>query len=451
MVSQRRRSGRRALSLWMNGEMVGTWSKTTSDVDVLSYEESWINSPKARPLSLTLPFLPGNGDHRGAHVEAWFENLLPDSREILARVARRFGVTNNTRSLLAEIGRDCVGAVQILPADEVPVDLGKLELEPLTSADVARTLRGVTGAAPMNLEGRSDDEFRISVAGAQEKTALLRLNGSWYRPRGITPTTHIMKLPLGLVGNMRFDLEHSIANEWLCLHLLDALGFDVAPTEMATFSDEISTERVHVVERFDRQWRSDMNGITRLPQEDLCQATGTKPSLKYESEGGPGISKIIQLLRAGIAPEDDVRAFVLAQLAFWLLAAIDGHAKNYSLFLRRDGYTLTPLYDVLSAWPIIGHGANKLPIQKAKLAMAIRCKNRHYEIAKIATRHWKCLAEQAQVPFAEMEHLVQSVPAAIDTVQALLPTDFPESIWEAITTGLQKNAERFTLGIDAQP
>lgn len=451
MVSQRRRSGRRALSLWMNGEMVGTWSKTTSDVDVLSYEESWINSPKARPLSLTLPFLPGNGDHRGAHVEAWFENLLPDSREILARVARRFGVTNNTRSLLAEIGRDCVGAVQILPADEVPVDLGKLELEPLTSADVARTLRGVTGAAPMNLEGRSDDEFRISVAGAQEKTALLRLNGSWYRPRGITPTTHIMKLPLGLVGNMRFDLEHSIANEWLCLHLLDALGFDVAPTEMATFSDEISTERVLVVERFDRQWRSDMNGITRLPQEDLCQATGTKPSLKYESEGGPGISKIIQLLRAGIAPEDDVRAFVLAQLAFWLLAAIDGHAKNYSLFLRRDGYTLTPLYDVLSAWPIIGHGANKLPIQKAKLAMAIRCKNRHYEIAKIATRHWKCLAEQAQVPFAEMEHLVERVPAAIDTVQALLPTDFPESIWEAITTGLQKNAERFTLGIDAQP
>lgn len=78
---------------------------------------------------------------------------------------------------------------------------------------------------------------------------------------------------------------------------------------------------------------------------------------------------VVDVATAGIAPHEDVRTFVLTQLAFWLLAAIDGHAKNFSLFLRRDGYTLTPLYDVLSAWPIIGHGPNMLPIQKAKLEM----------------------------------------------------------------------------------
>lgn len=433
----------------MNGEMVGTWSKTTADVDVLSYEERWISSPRARPLSLTLPFLPGNEDHRGEHVAAWFENLLPDSSDILARIARRFGVRNTARSLLAEIGRDCVGAVQILPPDEAPVDTGRLEVDPLTAADVARTLRGVTSTAAMNLDDKAD-EFRFSVAGAQEKTALLRLDGRWYRPRGTTPTTHILKLPLGRVGNMRYDLEHSIANEWLCLQLLDALGFDVARVEMASFRDEISTERVLVVERFDRQWRSDKSGIIRLPQEDFCQATGTPPSQKYESDGGPGIHRIVQLLRAGVAPEEDVRTFVLSQLAFWLLAAIDGHAKNYSLFLRRDGYALTPLYDVLSAWPIIGHGRNTLPIQKAKLAMAIRCKNRHYEIARIATRHWKCLAEQTAVPLTAMERLVDSVPAAIEKAHTVLPTDFPESVWVAITDGLRQNAARFTSGIDAR-
>lgn len=449
MVKQRRRSGRKALSIWMNGEMVGTWSKTTADVDVLSYEGSWISSPRARPLSLTLPFLPGNEDHRGAHVESWFENLLPDSSDILKRIAGRFGVANNTRSLLAEIGRDCVGAVQILPPDEVPIDSGTLDIDPLTPGDVARTLRGVTSSVAFNLDDLSDDEFRISVAGAQEKTALLRLENRWYRPRGTTPTTHILKLPLGLVGNMRYDLEHSIANEWLCLQLLDALGFDVPSVEMATFSDDVSTERVLVVERFDRQWSTDSNGILRLPQEDFCQATGTTPNRKYESEGGPGISRIVQLLRAGIAPDEDVRTFVLAQLAFWLLAAIDGHAKNFSLFLRRDGYTLTPLYDVLSAWPIIGHGPNTLPIRKAKLAMAVQCKNRHYEIAKISTRHWGCLAEQTEVPFSDMETLVASVPGAIERAQATLPADFPESIWLAITDGLRHNAARFQRGINA--
>ncbi len=433
----------------MNGEMVGTWSRTAADVEVLAYAESWISSPRARPLSLTLPFLPGNEDHRGAHVGSWFENLLPDSSDMLKRIAGRFGVANNTRSLLAEVGRDCVGAVQILPLDEIPVASDTLDVAPLTEADVARTLRGVTSNAAFNLDDPSDDAFRISVAGAQEKTALLRLENRWYRTRGTTPTTHILKLPRGLVGNMRLDLEHSIANEWLCLQILKSLGFDVASAEMATFRDDVSTERALVVERFDREWRSDRKGLIRLPQEDLCQATGTTPHRKYESEGGPGIHSVVQLLRAGIAPQEDVRTFVLTQLAFWLLAAIDGHAKNFSLFLRRDGYTLTPLYDVLSAWPIIGHGPNTLPIQKAKLAMSIRCKNTHYEIARISTRHWRCLAERTEVAFSDMETLVANVPTAIEKAHAMLPADFPESVWLAITDGLRQNVARFQLGTEA--
>jgi serine/threonine-protein kinase HipA len=237
------------------------------------------------------------------------------------------GGRSSARQLLAEIGRDCVGAVQILPDDDAPVATKGLAADPLTTADVARVLRGVTSSTALRLVNDRDDDFRISMAGAQKKTALLRKDGQWYRPRGTTPTTHILKLPLGLVGNMRYDLEHSIANEWLCVHLLGALGFEVAHVEMAFFEDDVSTERALVVERFDRQWTDGERGLIRLPQEDLCQATGTAPDRKYESDGGPGIR-----------------------------TAIDGHAKNFSRFLRRDGYLLTPIYDVLSAWPINGVG-----------------------------------------------------------------------------------------------
>ncbi len=425
----------------MNGERVGTWAQTTAGVDQFSYDESWLASPRVRPLSITLPFLPGNEDHRGEHVTTWFANLLPDSGEILKRIASRFRVATDARSLLAEIGRDCVGAVQILPADEEPNERGSLEKDELTVADVARTLRSVTSSAALHFD---DEPFRISVAGAQEKTALLRLDNHWYRPGRTTPTTHILKLPLGLVGNMRFNLEDSVANEWVCLRFLRALGFDVANAEMAAFHDDVSTERVLIVERFDRQWTNDQRDIIRIPQEDFCQATATAPSKKYESDGGPGIADIVRILRSGINPEEDIRTFVLSQLAFWLLAAIDGHAKNFSLFLRRDGYTLTPLYDVISAWPIIGHGPTQLPIQKATLAMAVRCKHKHYDIDRIGSRHWRCLADQTQVPFAELQHLVQRVPAAIAETESDLPADFPEWVWGAIADGLRRNAERFS-------
>lgn len=444
-----RKAGRGALGVWMNNVRVGTWSRTAANVDVFTYDLAWTNDERGRPLSLTLPFLPGNGEHRGAHVANWFENLLPDSTEIRSRIARRFGVRGSARQLLAEIGRDCVGAVQILPDDDAPVATASINAEPLTTADVARALRGVTSSTALGLENDDEEDFRISVAGAQEKTALLRKGGQWYRPRGTTPTTHILKLPLGLVGNMRYDLEHSIANEWLCLQLLGALGFDVAHAEMATFEDDVGTERALVVERFDRAWTDGQRQLIRLPQEDLCQATGTAPDRKYESDGGPGIRTIVPLLKNGAAPADDVRTFVLSQLAFWLLAATDGHAKNFSLFLRRDGYLLTPLYDVLSAWPIIGVGPNRLPLQKAKLSMAVRCRNVHYEIDRILTRHWMCVADQSEVPFSEMVSLAEHVLGAIGQVSTMLPDAFPEQVWDAVTNGMRTNLDRFSRGIGA--
>lgn len=72
----------------------------------------------------------------------------------------------------------------------------------------------------------------------------------------------------------------------------------------------------------------------------------------------------------------DRATFALAQLAFWLLAATEGHAKNFSIRHRRGGrFHLAPLYGVLSAWPIIGRGANQLPYQRAKLARALGDQN----------------------------------------------------------------------------
>lgn len=223
-----RRSQTRALGLWMNGAFVGTWSLGAHGPDTLQYDFAWTRSEQGRPLSLSLPFMPGNEAHRGDTVRAYFENLLPDSQDIRERLARRYKTsTTDAFALLTEIGRDCVGALEILPPGETCTGPSPLQAAPLSEAQVARALRETTSTRSLGLLDDATD-LRISIAGAQEKTALLHHNGTWYLPRGSTPTTHIFKLPLGLVGGMQLDLRDSVENEWLCSLILKAFGLPVA-------------------------------------------------------------------------------------------------------------------------------------------------------------------------------------------------------------------------------
>ena len=425
----------------MNGQRVGVWFWTRTGTPGLRYDDTWWQSPNARPLSISLPLPAGGGDVMGSRVEHYFDNLLPDSKHIRERLRRRFG-TPSTRAadLLGAIGRDCVGAVQLMPAGEQPPPHDRIDGTPLTD-DQIETLLGDVTSDPMGESSLADD-FRISIAGAQEKTALLRIGQHWHLPKGATPTTHIFKLPLGLVGNMRADMSDSVENEWLCATLLTALGFEVARTDMALFGQK----KVLIVERFDRRWADGAHWIARLPQEDFCQATGTAGELKYENDGGPGIRAGLTLLAGGNNATADSLRFALAQLAFWLMAATDGHSKNFSIFLERGGgYRMTPLYDVLSAWPIMGTGPNQVHPRRAKLAMALRSKNTHYHLHEIRTRHWQTLAQQSGVPdaFDHMVALVLQVPDALDRVAAQLPAGFPQRVFKPIRAGMLAQAEKF--------
>ena len=429
------------LNVWMNGELVGVWSRTRTGGHRLTYEETWLHSLRRRSLSLSLPIGPSR-EISGASVSSYFENLLPENDNIRRRLSARFR-TRGTEAfeLLTAIGRDCVGAVQLLPPEMTPEGFDRIDGVPLNDAEVERLLRNVT-AEPLPGTNEDLDEFRISIAGAQEKTALLCQHGKWFRPRGATPTTHILKLPLGVVGGgLQLDMSESVENEWLCAEILRALGFSVAKTEMALFG----TQKVLVVERFDRQWM-DERWIARLPQEDFCQALAIPPDRKYESDGGPGIEDALKLLSGSASPNADREQFLLVQLAFWLLAATDGHAKNFSVFLNAgDSYRLTPLYDVLSAWPVIGRGANSLSPQKARLAMGLRTKNMHYRLREIRARHYRELAEKSGVPtvWDKMQALIENVPPSLAAVEKHLATDFPRILWERISNGMLSQADAF--------
>jgi serine/threonine-protein kinase HipA len=431
------------LAIWMNGERVGTWSVDRAS-HRLTYERTWLDSPRRRSLSLSLPITSAL-EIRGPVVARYFDNLLPDNEKIRERIARRYkAASTEAFELLQAVGRDCVGAVQLLPEGAEPRGWDEITSDPLNEHQVAEILRA-TPSEPVLGQHQDDDLFRISLAGAQEKTALLFTDKRWHRPHGSTPTTHILKLPLGLVGgSRRVDLSDSIENEWLCAQILYYLGLPVAVTELWRFEDQ----KALVVTRFDRSLQKDEHGqkwIARLPQEDFCQALGYPPSKKYEADGGPGIADCMRLL-AGSSDNGDRQSFALTQLAFWLMGATDGHAKNYSIFLERgDTYITTPLYDVLSIFPYVGDRANQFRWRKAGPALALRSKNVHWHFYDIGSRHWHALAMKYGGPavWEAMVRLVQSVVPALDEIGHTLPEDFPPHTWETISKGMRSQVERF--------
>ncbi len=432
----------------MNGELVGTWTVDRA-THAFVYAASWLASAKVRSLSQSLP-ITASREVRGDVVAHYFDNLPPDNDRIRARLNRRFKTkATDAFSLLAAIGRDCVGAVQLLPEDMTPARWNRVDCEPLDDGQIADILRAVpSDAGPGSLLQRDDDLFRISIAGAQEKTAFTHAGGRWCRPHGATPTTHIFKLPLGLVGgSRRVDLSDSVGNEWVCARIVSELGLPVAPTTMATFGDET----VLVVERFDRAWMDDGAWIARLPQEDFCQALGFSPRQKYEHDGGPGMAKCLQLLAGSADPQQDAMAFQLAQLSYWLMAATDGHAKNFSIFLQPgDSYVMTPLYDIVSMWPYFGTSPNRFNRRQAGLAIAIRSRNVHYRLDTIHARHWHQLAMKNGGPavWGAMVGLVGQVGHALAAVEARLPDGFPGRTWEAISNGMKAEADRFLIGAE---
>lgn len=381
-----RRRAHPPLTIFINNRLAGRLLKQASGAIEFRYDQSWLAWEHGFPISLSLPLR--ESPYTGEPVVAVFDNLLPDNADVRRRVAERTGAQgSDAYSLLERIGRDCVGAMQFLPDDVTLDGIQPVDGEPISDAEIEQMLANLA-QAPLGID--MEHEFRISVAGAQEKTALLFQDGQWLRPLGTTPTTHILKPQLGEIPTAfgMIDMADSVENEHYCLRLLEGFGLAVAKTEIATFG----ARKVLVVERFDRRWRSPTE-LLRLPQEDFCQALGIPSARKYQSHGGLGAVAILKLLGSSDNPLEDQAAFLKSQIIFWLIGATDGHAKNFSVFLRPGGrFGMTPFYDVLTAQPAFD--ARQIPNNKYKLAMSAG-NSRKYQILNLGGRHFVETAKEA--------------------------------------------------------
>lgn len=415
------------LHVYQNGELVGYLSKQPSGAIEFLYSQEWLANERAYPVSLSLPLR--EDAFKGAPVVAVFENLLPDSESIKARVAEKVGAEGtDAYSLLSQIGHDCVGSLQFFleGADVDFSGLHSVQGEVVDDEEIEKILNNLARAAPLGMERERD--FRISIAGAQEKTALLFHDGKWLRPLGATPTTHIFKTQIGNLNGI--DLSNSVENEFYGLAVMEAFGLPVNKAKIQTFVKK----KALVIERFDRVWTKD-GSLRRVPQEDFCQALSIPPSRKYQNDGGAGMVEILKFLKGSDQPAQDQKAFLKAQIIFWLIGATDGHAKNFSIYLGSGGrFILTPFYDVLTAQPL------QIRNKEMKMAMSVG-DNRHYKMDEIQRRHFVQTAELAGLPRyiakESLEEIFDMVDSAMQSVEQKLPPDFPEEIHTSVMRGVR--------------
>lgn len=433
-IPNRRRGTRRnETAVWYEREQVGTLIKATDGGISFTYEATWLNADMAFPVASSLPLTQKTW--RGDPVIAAFDNLLPDAEgELREKIATRIGAPGkDVFSLLSILGRDCVGALQFLPEGEEPA-AQDMHYREISEEEMVADLKNLASAP---LAQGDDDDFRISIAGAQEKTAYLYVNGHWAKPRGITPTSHIFKTPMGILpGPDEIDLSDSVENELFCMTFAREMGLPVATVAKINLPGQV----VLSVERFDRVWNEGI--LKRLPQEDICQSLGFPSAMKYQKTGGPGIRHIMEVLRESDDPITDRETFFRAQIFYFLIGASDGHAKNFSLQLGLRGrFRLAPLYDILSLAPVVHAG--RLQRKRYRLAMSI---DGHYGIDEIVPRHFESEGRAGGLPknrsLELLSEMVDRLGSALERTKHALGNQVPYSVSDPIENDALQRASQ---------
>jgi serine/threonine-protein kinase HipA len=365
----------RLLVVLIGGRRAGVITMDPAGRFSFTYDEVWRDARNATPLSLSMPI--AQLEHGDTPVRAFLWGLLPDNERVLERWAQTYHVSaRNPFALLRHVGEDCAGAAQFVTPERVEALMaGDGDVRWLNADDIAERLR-ILRSDPTAWHVYNTGQF--SLAGAQAKTALHydRHTRRWGEPWGAVPTTHILKP--AVTGLDDHDL-----NEHICLSAARLIGLSAASSQVASFG----TERCIVVERYDRLWTRSAP-VTRVHQEDTCQAIALPPTSKYQSDGGPAPEQIIGLLRRNILPstaaDENVRRFIDALAFNWIIGGTDAHAKNYSVLLAGPQVRLAPLYDVASTLVYDDIYAPRL-----RMAMKI---GGEYRMQAISGRHWRRFA-----------------------------------------------------------
>ena len=380
-----------SLEVWLLNQRAGTLWLKDGELQ-FQYSTLWLEHSQAIALSQSLPLRAEPFGDRACRP--FFSGLLPDG-ELRQRIAQQCQVSrSNDFGLLKAIGGDCAGAVSLVVGDQV----AEADAVEWLEQDQLSALLDDLPQRPM-LARR--DGLRLSLAGAQDKLPVVFDGGRIGLPLGSRASTHILKPAIAAV-------EGSVINEAFCMALGQAMGLQVADTEILRTGER----QVLVVRRYDRRLGDDERWL-RLHQEDFCQALGVPPELKYQNEGGPDLNACFGLLRRATRPSAPQVIRLLNAVVFnALIGNHDAHAKNFSLLYSERTPTLAPLYDLLCT--------AVYPTLTAKMAMKL---GSTYSFGEVQERHWERFAESAGLSWAQTRKRLLLMAAQLPLVACRLQTE----------------------------
>ena len=357
------------LIVYMNGDRVGALDEDDSGLLEFRYAPEWTGRSDAMPLSRSLPLQ--SEPFRGKHARPFFAGILPDEGP-RQQIAAILGISErNDFAMLERIGGECAGAVSLLPEDATAPTVGETRVRELSE----RELEDIVTELPRRPLMAGREGLRLSLAGSQSKLPVLIRDATIALPLGNTPSTHIIKPEPERFPGL-------VANEVLCMTLARAVGLNVPPVTVRP----VGNKPCIVVQRYDRTTGAD-GTVTRVHQEDFCQALGFPPERKYQQEGGPLLRDCIGLLREwSTVAALDIRDFLDGLIFNVLIGNADAHGKNYSILYRKTERRLAPFYDLVCtlAWPEL----SKTPAMKI---------GKSESIETIMPAHWQKMAQESRV------------------------------------------------------
>lgn len=398
------------LNVYLKNRFVGqlSWESERNVYD-FRYAAEYLSAADAEPISLALPLRKESFDSDASYN--YFANLLPPVA-VRKRLEKFLHISkNNVFGFLDAIGGDCAGAVSLYaPGSKTYFD-GEERLRTLSDEEASEILKSLRRRP---LYAAAELGYRYSGAGAQDKL-VARIDGnSLVLPLYGAPSTHIVK-----PGAEFFPA--SVENEHFCQTLAARVGIRSSASRIMIFGGE----RYYVTERYDREVAD--GKPVRLHQEDFCQMLSVDPEVKYEEDGGPGITQCFEVLGHQHVTLPEIFAFLDMLIYNFLIGNADAHAKNYSVVYRDGRATLAPLYDAVSTLVY--------PELSREFAMSVGGERDFASIGREAfARQSTGMGVSPSLIRARIDSLTNKIVPAAQALSEELSAQWPSDVYEKIVS-----------------
>ena len=409
-----------SLNVFLNDKHIGILEKDGSGGVNFQY-----SNDANRILSLSLPIQKEPFENK--QCRGFFNGLLPESEHTRIAIGKKYGINpKNDFSILQAIGYDCAGAVSFFDSydEQTPSkylqETYEIDYTPLSENELEKFIKEL----PQKPLATGVEDMRLSLAGAQDKTSVIVVDGQIGIPKDNVPTSHILKPAIN-------GFNETIENEFICIKTAEKLGIKVPDVKIGY----ANKTKYFLIQRYDREII--VNKIKRIHQEDFCQASNIPSAYKYQAEGGVDFKRCFEILRVTSQPAVAINQFIQLMIFNYLIGNNDAHGKNFSILHYDNGeIKFAPAYDILCS--------QVYPELSDKMAMKI---GGHYKHDEISLRHFEKLANENDISFTQLKKVIknqcETLPDIIDDVISSLDNKIGKDILSVVQKNCTKLLKEF--------